>query len=57
VWRKKHWVQCAALKLLGEPLIPAMQSCELTQEIPGKIVAQVSSFVISILYVGNVIVR
>jgi hypothetical protein len=44
-------------EVVGESLIPAVQSCELRREVPGKIVVQVPSFVISILYVGNVIVR
>lgn len=44
-------------EIVGDSIIPAVQSCELRQEVPGKIVAQVSSFVISILYVGSFIVR
>jgi len=41
-------------EVVGEAIIPAVQSCELRQDVPGKTVAQVSSYVISILYVGNV---
>jgi len=44
-------------EVVGEFIIPAVQSCDLRQEIPGKIVVQVSGFVISILCVGNVIVK
>jgi len=43
-------------EVVGKSIIPTVQSCDLRLEGPGKIVAQVSSFVISILYVGNVIV-
>lgn len=41
-------------EVVGESIIPAVQSCELRQDVPGKIVAQVSSYVISVLCVGNV---
>jgi len=44
-------------EVVGEPIIPAVQSFGLRQEVAGKIVAQVSSYVISILYIANVLVR